>query len=76
MRPADKAWIAIGVGVMLYEITAALKRWELLSEAADRYRRRRPVATHTIVMYLAGHLLRKWPNQIDPLHRIAHRLAR
>lgn len=71
MRAADRAWTAIGAGVLAYEIAAALKRWELLSEAADRYRRSRPVTTHLTVLYLAGHLLRRWPQRLDPLHRLA-----
>lgn len=76
MKPADKAWLCLGIGVMLYEITAALRRWELLSEAADRYRHRRPVTTHATVLYLAGHLLRRWPQRVDPLHRLATRISR
>lgn len=76
MRPADKAWIALAVGVAAYELTAALRRWELLSEAADRYRRRNPILTHTTVLYLAGHLLRRWPQRFDPLHQFASRIAR
>lgn len=72
MRPADYAWLAIGAAVIGYEIAAATRRdWELLSEAADRYRRTRPVATHLGVIYLAGHLLRRWPARIDPLHQMA-----
>lgn len=76
MRPADRAWATIFVGVLLYEIAAGLRRWELLSEAADRYRRHRPVITHLTVLYLSGHLLRRWPRRLDPLHRIASRWPR
>ncbi len=76
MRPADKAWLALGAAVMAYELAAALKRWELLSEAADRYRRHHPIATHAGVVYLAGHLLRRWPRRLDPLHQLATRLSR
>jgi len=75
MRPADKAWIVVLFGVVVYEVLAALKRWELLSEAADRYRHHRPLSTHVVVLYLAGHLLRRWPSRIDPLHQIAERLG-
>jgi hypothetical protein len=76
MKPADKAWICLFVGVAVYEMAAALRRWELLSEAADRYRQRHPIATHSTVVYLAGHLLRRWPQRLDPLHRLASRLSR
>jgi hypothetical protein len=76
VKPADKAWICLFVGVAVYEMAAALRRWELLSEAADRYRQRRPVTTHATVLYLAGHLLRRWPQRFDPLHRLASRLSR
>ena len=76
MRPADKAWLAVLVGVVTYEVAAGLRRWELLSEAADRYRNRRPLVTHGVVLYLAGHLLRRWPQRVDPLHQLANRLSR
>ena len=76
MKPADRAWLAIAVAVLAYEITAGIRRWELLSEAADRYRRARPIATHAAVLYLAGHLLRRWPARADPLHRIAGMMRR
>ena len=76
MRHADYAWLTLAAAVLGYEIAAATRRdWELLSEAADRHRRRHPVATHLAVIYLAGHLLRRWPARIDPLHRLATRLG-
>jgi hypothetical protein len=76
MRPADRAWIGIAAGVTAYEVTAALRPdWELLSEAADRYRGRHPWAVHIIAAYLAGHLTRHWPAPVDPLHQLAGRLA-
>lgn len=72
MRPADHAWLGLAVAVLAYEIVAGRRRdWELLSEAADRYRRCQPVITHATVLYLAGHLLRRWPQRLDPLHRLA-----
>lgn len=72
MKPADRAWLGLAAAVLAYEITAAARAdWELLSEAADRYRRRRPILTHLTVSYLAAHLLRRWPARLDPLHRLA-----
>lgn len=77
MRPADRAWLALFVFVVAYEAAAALRHdWELLSEAADRHRQDRPVLTHATVLYFAGHLLRRWPARLDPLHQLAERLAR
>ena len=76
MKPADYAWAALAAAVLAYEMTAATRRdWELLSEAADRYRAGHPVISHLSVIYLAGHLLRRWPARIDPLHRLATRLG-
>ena len=76
MNPADIAWLALAAAVLGYEISAATRRdWELLSEAADRYRAGHPVLTHLTVFYLAAHLTRLMPKRIDPLHRLAQRLA-
>lgn len=71
MRPADRAWLALAAAVTAYEIAACRKGWELLSEAADRHRAAHPVAVHTLIAYLSGHLSRHWPARIDPLHRLA-----
>ena len=74
-KHADWAWLILAGVVVGYEIAATTRRdWELLSEAADRYRAGHPVATHLTVLYLAGHLLRRWPAKLDPLHRIAVKL--
>ena len=76
MRPGDYAWLALAAAVLGYEIAAATRRdWDLLSEAAARYRAGHPVITHLTVVYLAGHLTRRWPARVDPLHRMARRLA-
>lgn len=77
MRPADAAWLGIGAAVVAYELAASLRAdWELLSEAADRHRQARPVATHLAVLYLAGHLLRRWPRRADPLTILADHIGR
>lgn len=76
MKPADYAWVALAVAVLGYEIAAASRRdWELLSEAADRYRAGHPVVSHLAVIYLGAHLLRRWPVRWDPLHRMAAKLG-
>lgn len=74
MRPADRAWVALAVGVAVYEALAP--RGELLSQGAARYRERRPVVTHGVIVYVAAHLAGVWPRRVDPLHRLASALGR
>lgn len=74
MKPADRAWIAAAITVTCYEICACKLRWELLSEAVDRYRRHHPIATDCAIAFLALHLLRRWPPRIDPLAGLANLL--
>ena len=69
MRMADRAWIALGVGVAAYEISRP--RGELLSEGVDRYLTRRPWPTRLAVAGLALHLLNVIPSWLDPLNRLA-----
>ena len=71
MRSADIAWLTVAAGVIAYE---ACTQDELLSEAMDRYRRRHPWIVSGAVVYVASHLLRCWPQRIDPLHLLATRL--
>jgi len=78
LRAADVAWLALTVGVVAYEAHASRNRhdWELLSEAADRYRSAHPVLTHGLVLYMAAHLTRTIPRRVDPLCRLAARFGR
>jgi len=77
LRPGNIAWIALGGAVLAYEAAAASRRdWELLSEAVDRYRAARPAPTLLAIWYVAGHLARVWPRQLDPLAVIADHLGR
>ncbi len=76
MRPADRAWASLFVAVTAYEITASRRDWELLSEAVDRYRRRTRIATDAGIVYLALHLLRRWPTRVDPLTMLARTVGR
>ena len=69
MRSGDYAWLAMAAAILVYEIAAP--RGELLTQAADRYRARRPIATHLVIAYLAGHLTRTWPRRLDPLTRLS-----
>lgn len=79
MRPADRAWLALAVGVTCYEVAACARRWELLSTALDRWRAiNRPVrvAVNAVIGYFALHLTRAIPARADPLSRLADRLSR
>ena len=74
MKHGDAAWAALGLAVLVYELSAP--PGQLLSEAVDKYRDRHPILTNTVIVFLAGHLLRVWPRPIDPLHQIAIRKTR
>lgn len=69
MKPSDHAWLALGAGIIAYEARAP--HGELMSQAVDRYRARRPILTNAVVIYIAGHLTRVWPAHLDPLTRLA-----
>ncbi len=74
MKHGDAAWAAIGLAVLVYELSAP--PGQLLSEAVDKYRERHPILTNGLIVFLAGHLLRIWPRHIDPLHQLAVRVNR
>jgi hypothetical protein len=77
VKPADWAWVGVGLTVLAYEAVAAGRRdFELLSEAMDRYRASHPVACDLMIFYLAGHLTRMIPKRLDPIHLITVRLSR
>lgn len=66
MRPADKAWVTLGVGVLAYEIAA--DEGELFSDAADRWMLSHPWITRAVVASVAMHLCNAIPDSCDPLH--------
>ena len=70
MRAGDVAWLAI----FGYEVVALIKKWELLSEAMDRYRIAQPVLTYAGIGYCALHLARRIPERVDPLTLLGNRL--
>jgi hypothetical protein len=74
MKHGDSAWATIGLGVLVYELYAP--PGQLLSERVDCYRMRYPILTNAVILYLALHLLRVWPQPVDPLHQIAIRKTR
>jgi hypothetical protein len=77
MKPADRVWLALAVEVAAYEVLAARRGWELLSEAMDRYRgedRLRDdyseiirMIIDAVIIVVAQHLRRRWPRRLDPL---------
>ncbi|ARQ95476.1 hypothetical protein I5G81_gp37 [Mycobacterium phage Shandong1] len=69
MRCSDKAWLALGVGVAVYEVSCP--HGELLSEGVDRYLARRKWTTRVVVVGLAAHLLNLIPHQVDPLTQLS-----
>ncbi|QAY02767.1 hypothetical protein SEA_SHAOBING_36 [Mycobacterium phage Shaobing] len=74
MRCADRAWLALGAGVVAYEI--ACPPGELLSEGVDRYLDRRKWMTRVVVVGLAAHLLNLIPQRFDPLTRLSAAVRR
>lgn len=55
MRPSEKAWLALGGAVLVYEVLAG--EGELLSEAFDRFLDRHPVLVWVGTVITAAHLL-------------------
>ena len=66
MKPADRAWIALGVGVIAYDVTCP--PGETLSEGVDRYlvSHRRLVYATTLTLVI--HLCNLCSPAIDPVH--------
>jgi hypothetical protein len=79
VKPADRAWLTLFMEVTVYEVTAARRGWELLSEAMDRsrgegegrvrddYSEIARLLIDGAIVYLALHLRRRWPRRLDPL---------
>lgn len=76
MTPGDFGWVAVGGVVVVYEAVAVVRGWPLISEVMDSYRAGFPLIVYPGVIYLAGHLLRVWPAQFDPLTQLAAWAAR
>lgn len=74
MRPADRAWLVLGAGVIAWDV--ACPRGEMLSEASSRYARAQPLLWKSGVIYIAGHLMHVWPEKVDLLSRLATALGR
>lgn len=66
MRASDLAWVALGAGVIAYDVLAAEN--EMLSEAADRYMLAHPWLTRAAAFTVAAHLCNVVPPRADPIH--------
>lgn len=66
MRPADRAWIALGAGVLAYDVLASPE--QTLSEGADRYMLTHPWTTRVVAFAVAGHVCNLLPNRFDAVH--------
>ncbi len=64
IRPADRAWLALAVGVAAYEVLA--REGEMLSHSYDRWLINHPVLTWSATIVTAAHLLNLLPSQMDP----------
>lgn len=66
MRPSEKAWLALGTGVLIYEILAP--PGEMLSHAVDSWLVDHKVITTAAISLTALHLLNALPKFLDPWH--------
>lgn len=64
MRSAERAWFALGIGVLVYEMLA--HDGELLSHQVDRWLESHPVLTTAAITITAAHLLNVLPRKADP----------
>lgn len=64
IRPADRAWLALAIGVAGYEMFA--RDGELMSHSYDRWLVHRPVFTWAVTLITAAHLLNLLPDRWDP----------
>lgn len=66
MRAGDRAWLALGAAIVVYELGA--EQDELLSEAADRWMLTHPWLVRTAALVLACHVANISPQRLDPIH--------
>lgn len=66
MRASERAWMALGVGIAVYEALAG--DGELLSHQVDRWLESHPLLTYLVVTVTAAHLLNVLPSRVDPWH--------
>ena len=68
MRPADRAWIALTTGVVIWDVVC--EPGEMLSEASARYAKAHPVLAYAVIGSVAAHLANRIPKRFDPIHGI------
>lgn len=68
MRPSDGAWIAIGGGVLAFDLLC--EDGDTLSEAADRYMRHHPWLVRFVAFALASHVCNMVPDRYDIVHQM------
>jgi hypothetical protein len=68
MRPADRAWIALGLGVVAWDV--ACDDGEMLSEASARYAKKHPLIAYAVIGSVAAHLVNRIPKRFDPVHGV------
>lgn len=66
LRPGALAWLALGVGVVVYN--SLTRDGEMLSEAADRAIASHPLLARVAVGAVAVHVANGAPARIDPIH--------
>jgi hypothetical protein len=65
MRNSDRAWVALAGGVAAYDLIAADD--EQLTNAARRYFKSQPIATGSMILATALHLVGGIPPWCDPI---------
>jgi hypothetical protein len=74
MRPSDRAWIALAVSVVAWDM--ACEPGEMLSEASARYAKSHPIVAYAVIGSVAAHLTARIPKWVDPIHGIGVGLRR
>lgn len=74
MRPGCRAWVALGVGVAVWD--ACCPPGEQLTDAARRGVVAHPVLTTGAIAMTALHLANRIAPCVDPIHLLAAGLAR
>jgi hypothetical protein len=74
LAPSDLAWIALGVGVVGYDVLAG--PGETMSEGADRYMLRHPWLVRGVAFALAAHVCNVVPDRLDAVHQLFEAMRR
>lgn len=66
MTAADRAWVTLGVGVLVYDLLA--EPGMTMSEGADKWMLRRPWLVRGVAFAVAAHVANTIPSRVDPIH--------